>query len=229
MFSKNLCDLCGEKKPTALVNKVTAIAAFDFDHTLTSCETLRRFLCYRRPYWDAAFRFTLLSPIFLAYLCGLISRQQTKERVLSSFFGGYSTNELKTLAEDFATHALDGYLQEGALDRIRWHQKQGHRCILISASPEVYLSPWAMRHGFDAVLASRLDIDAQNRISGKLLGKNCWGPEKKRRLLEYIDTDFPDKLYVYGDSRGDREILEMATNPFFRPNWKEINAQQDDK
>jgi phosphoserine phosphatase len=53
-------------------------------------------------------------------------------------------------------------------------------------------------------------------LTGRFSTPNCYGQEKKRRFLE----KYPDRdryiLYVYGDSNGDKELLEMADKPFFR-------------
>ena len=73
-----------------------------------------------------------------------------------------------------------------------------------------------MKYGFEAVLASRLEVTPDGVITGNLAGKNCWGPEKKRRLLEYLGEEKPSSLYVYGDSLGDADILAIADHPFYR-------------
>ncbi len=103
-----------------------------------------------------------------------------------------------------------------AMERLHWHKQQGHDCILVSASLELYLVPWAKRHGFQDILASRLEIDQKGRVTGQLIGKNCWGAEKRRRLIELLGPQKYYQLYAYGDSRGDQELLEIADYPFYR-------------
>ena len=46
------------------------------------------------------------------------------------------------------------------------------------------------------------------------MGKNCWGTEKVRRLQELVGSKEGYVLYAYGDTRGDRELLEYADHPF---------------
>lgn len=88
--------------------------------------------------------------------------------------------------------------------------------MLISASVDTYLVPWAQRVGFDKVATSLLEIDANQCITGRLVGKNCWGPEKVRRLQELVGPKEGYVLYAYGDTRGDRELLQYADHPFYR-------------
>jgi phosphoserine phosphatase len=66
------------------------------------------------------------------------------------------------------------------------------------------------------VLASELAIDSQNCITGKLQGKNCWGEEKVAQLNELFGSKDNYILYAYGNSRGDKELLELADYPFYR-------------
>ncbi|WP_233464857.1 haloacid dehalogenase-like hydrolase [Paraburkholderia madseniana] len=49
-----------------------------------------------------------------------------------------------------------------------------------------------------------------DRFYGRLPSPNCWGPEKVRRLQRRFGDSQPRVLYVYGDSRGDREMLALA-------------------
>ena len=68
--------------------------------------------------------------------------------------------------------------------------------------------------GFDEVIASELEV-VEGVVTGRLKGLNCWGPEKTRRLKESIgETTYT--LYAYGNSRGDKELLEMADYPFYK-------------
>ena len=102
------------------------------------------------------------------------------------------------------------------MERLQWHRNRNDRCLLVSASIEAYLLPWAKAQGFEKVLCSRLACTSDGLTTGKLKGKNCWGEEKKQRLLDYLQGRLPTALYVYGDSLGDQAILEMASHPFYR-------------
>ncbi len=192
----------------------STIAVFDFDKTLTTRDSLFPFLWNARGF-ISIFLFLCLSPYFLGYLLGLLTRQKIKEKALTRFFGGWELTRLKKLGCHYANERLDRYLRPQAMNRLVWHQKQGHRCILVSASLELYLIPWAERYGFEKAIATQLEI-SNGKITGRIQGSNCWGPEKKNRLLAYLGSDAIQELYVYGDSRGDKELLECAQYPFYR-------------
>ena len=192
------------------------LAVFDFDHTLTDRDSLLPFLFYLQGYLQGVLSLILLTPYFIQYAIGKLPREKIKEKILHRFMGGKSFNEIKALGKKYVDQQLDCYLKPEAVKRLRWHQSQGDRCLLVSASLDFYLIPWAMKYGFEAVLASRLEVTPDGVITGNLAGKNCWGPEKKRRLLEYLGEEKPSSLYVYGDSLGDADILAIADHPFYR-------------
>jgi HAD superfamily hydrolase (TIGR01490 family) len=157
-----------------------------------------------------------LIPVFFKFFVGLLSRQETKEQILTQFFKGMPIRLLKASCKRYADRKLDFYLNPQAIERLKWHQRQGHRCILVSASIDLYLRPWAERYGFEEVLSSALEITSKGIVTGKLQGKNCWGIEKVKRLTHYLGPKESYQLYAYGDSRGDQELLALADYPFYK-------------
>ncbi len=195
---------------------ITTIAAFDFDHTLTDRDSLLPFLFYMQGFGKASYHLTALTPQFIRFLMGNLSRQGIKEKILERFIGDCLWTEIQALGQQYADEQLDQYLKPEALERLAWHQTQGHRCLLVSASLEFYLKPWAKRHGFEETLCSRLEIAPTGYVTGRLNGLNCWGPDKAQRLLAYLGPKVNYQLYAYGDSRGDQEMLALADYPFYR-------------
>lgn len=195
-------------------NTKPIVAAFDFDGTLTYRDTLFPFLLYADGIFPALGKLALQSPSLIKYLVGGQSRQETKEAVLTRFFAGKSREEVNKKGADFAAQHLDKHIRPEGWERLQWHQQQGHRCVLVSASLDVYLEPWGKRTGFQNVISSKMDVDAHGFTTGKLVGLNCWGPEKTRRMEEILGPRKDYILYAYGDSRGDQEMLETADFPF---------------
>ncbi len=83
--------------------------------------------------------------------------------------------------------------------------------MLVSASLSLYLEPFADAVGFDDVIATRLEEDS-GYLTGRLYGRNVRGPEKAARLRGLLGPDLAE-LWAYGDSAGDRQLLEMADHP----------------
>ncbi|MFI0435911.1 MAG: HAD-IB family hydrolase [Parachlamydiaceae bacterium] len=199
-----------------MIPSTPPIALFDFDRTLTDRDSLLPFLFYVQGFFKTLYLLICLTPFFIGYLFRFLSRQQIKEKILHQFIGGKSYAQLCELAEQYANNQLDRYLKPEAVKRLLWHQSMGHRCLLVSASLDFYLIPWAKRYGFESVLASQLEVQPDGKVTGLLKGLNCWGGEKKRRILAYFGERGHGELYAYGDSRGDQEMLALADHPFYR-------------
>jgi len=187
------------------------LAAFDLDGTLTRRDTLMPFLL-RLMGRNRTYATLLASslPLARAAALGGPHRDRAKAVVLQRVFGGLSLAALAEAAEPFADDIVAHGLRPEMRDRVGWHRSEGHELVLVSASPELYVTPIGRRLGFDAVLATRLEVDADGRLTGRILGTNCRGPEKVVRLREWRGGALT-VAYAYGDSAGDREMLALAT------------------
>ena len=191
------------------------VAAFDFDGTLTKRDTFLPFALFVVGPLRWLKGLTGLLPYVLLFMIRRLSRQQLKELVIAEFIGGMTCEELELLSQEFAEEIIPKLLKSRALEQLRWHQEQGHHVVLVSASPDLYLLPWAKMMGIEDVCASQLEVN-NGRITGKLRGLNCRGAEKVKRLQKLLGNEKTYELYAYGDSPGDRELLAYADHRFFR-------------
>ncbi len=192
------------------------VAAFDFDGTITTRDSLLPFLIYSSGIFRSLWNFILCTPFLIGFFMGILPRGKAKEQFIRKFFRSLPLSSLHRTGESFAKGYLPKLVKQEALSRIKWHLKQGHQCILISASLDVYLTPWAKEVGFHHVICSQLETDQEGKITGNLEKGNCWGIEKVTRLAELIGPLDKHCIYAYGDSRGDKELLDAATYPFFK-------------
>jgi len=192
------------------------VAAFDFDGTLTRRDTLLPFLLHVIGAAAVMRHGFILLPTLVGYGLGMIRNDVTKERVLTRSFSGTDMGVLRDKAAQFAEDKLPELIRPEASRRLDWHKKQGHRCIVVSASLDLYVQPWALKAGFNDVIASRLETLKDGHITGNLLGENCFGIEKVRRLEALLGSRSGYILYAYGDSRGDKELLSSADFAFYR-------------
>ena len=202
------------------------VAAFDFDGTVTRSETLGPFLVHTLGAARVARDALVLSPTLTGYALGLIRNDIAKERVFVRCLGGMQMDVLRQRAERFAATGLPRLIRREALRRLAWHKRQGHRCVVISASLELYVKPWAISAGFDDVIATHIEILPDGRTTGRLAGANCFGLEKVRQLEALLGGRSRYTLYAYGDSRGDKELLAAADRGYYRqmPNEEHENS-----
>jgi phosphatidylglycerophosphatase C len=194
---------------------VQAVAVFDFDGTITHGDSTTAFCRAEFPgrILPAALR---VAPRLAGFPFGLVDRQRLKEAVLTAVLGGRAEPEVRARAAGWAARSLPGMVRPAAMERVRWHRTQGHRVVVASASLDLLLEPWAPAAGVDDVLATRLAV-VDGRLTGRLDGPNCYGPEKVARLRALLGDLDGVELYAYGDSRGDRELLAAARHAVYRP------------
>lgn len=192
------------------------VAAFDFDGTLTRRDTLFPFLLYVVGWPTFVWKFLLSLGLLTAYALKLMRNDIAKERLLTRFLGGMDSALLQRKGVEFAEQKIQHLLRADAMWRLHWHVQQGHRCVVVSASLELYLQHWAGMMGFSDALGTRLQTQADGRVTGRLEGANCFGAEKMRRLDELLGDRSEYVLYAYGDSRGDKELLSGADHAFYR-------------
>ena len=193
----------------------TVVAFFDFDGTLTNADSLLPFIRMVRGTPRFMLDVLAVSPQLVAYALRRMRNDVAKEALLRQAFGGLSIEVLQQWGGEFAKLTIPGMLRNDMLVRLHEHQAQGHCCVLVSASLDVYLEPWARDIGFDHCIASSLDVTVSGTVTGKLVGGNCHGKEKVRRirlLLEEIGV--PRRTCGYGNSRGDLPMLTFVNQGF---------------
>lgn len=206
---------CASPAPAASDRET--IAAFDFDGTLTRTDTLVRFLLAAVGTRRFVRRAAPLLPAAVGWAAKQIPDEEMVPDLLRRVLPGIPADEAEGRAAEFAQAYLPTVLRRAAVDRLGWHLGQGHTCIVITASPERYVGPWAAGAGFQAVLGTRLATDAAGRLTGLLDGPRCAGEEKVRRLRRHLTSDLSEYvLHAYGDSRSDAPLLDVADFAYYR-------------
>ena len=198
--------------PTSPPSTRPVIAAFDVDKTLTTRDCVLPFL---RRVGGRAFATGLLRrtpPLAVA----AIRQQRDRAKVLMTraAVAGRPVVEVDRIAREFADHVWEHRMRPDTVARLRWHARHGHRVVLVSASYRNYLDPLADRLGAEAVLSTELEV-VDGLCTGELAGPNCRAAVKAERLDEWMRVSqlSAPEIYAYGDSSGDRQMLELSDHP----------------
>lgn len=192
-----------------------SIAFFDFDGTITTKDTLLEFIKFCKGKLNFYTGFLWNSPYLVAYKAGIITNQRAKEKVLAYFFKNMTVEEFSRLANQFTQTVLPGLIRPKALEEIALLQKQGTEIVIVSASPENWIKPWATKMGME-LIATNL-VTEQGKLTGIINGNNCYGEEKVNRIKQLYNLTSYEAIYAYGDSSGDRPMLALANKPFYQP------------
>jgi phosphatidylglycerophosphatase C len=188
------------------------VAAFDFDGTITRRDTLLPFLATVVGRGALARALAAESARLAWVATGRGDRDAMKERLLSRLLTGIPHAEVAAAGNTFAAALARGGITLDARNRIARHRREGHEVVIVSASLDVYLDEVARTLDVAHVLCTSLDVDIDGLCTGRLLGANCRGPEKARRLRALLGEDDVE-LWAYGNSGGDDEMLAYAQHP----------------
>ena len=201
------------------------IAAFDFDGTLTQRDTLLPYL--RRGLGWPRFLWALLHclPWLAAFALRLIPNHVAKQKLLLVTLNNKTSAELDEWTSRWLAHDFAGQLDDWTMARLAEHQQAGHCCVMVSASPDVYLKRVAKQLGFDALLCTEMAV-VDGRLTGLMQTPNCHGEQKVVRLQAWMLERFGSPTdavvqYAYGDTAGDKPMLKLAAHAFYRGKpWK---------
>lgn len=190
------------------------IAFFDFDGTITTKDTLIEFIKYAVGLPRFICGFIALLPMLVLFKLKLIPNYKAKQMMISYFFKGWSIEKFTIKAQGFSSNMIDPIVRDGALKRLQWHKDQGDEIVVVSASMECWLKPWCEKYDLK-LISTKLELE-NGVVTGKFLTKNCHGQEKVNRIKEKYDLNQYDKIYVYGDSSGDTQMLELGDEKFYK-------------
>jgi HAD superfamily hydrolase (TIGR01490 family) len=192
------------------------VAAFDFDGTLSEGVSGLRF--FRQLLGPARYYGWFWPRHLPSLLCyGLRWRHEASlDRINRAIFTGRRAADVEAEARRFLRDTLPRHLVPATMTRLREHRARGDRCLLVSRGYEIYLRPWAAGEGIADVTATRLEVGADGRLTGRMPEPSCDGAEKLERLLRMIGDRQSCELHVYGDGPGDFAMLAAADRAFVR-------------
>ena len=189
------------------------IAFFDMDYTLLNASSGLLYVKYLRQTGQIERRLLLRVAWWsLLYKLSLIDMARAMPRML---IYARHTSASETLAQSrlWFRDMVASHISPAAIEKIRWHQNQGHRVVVISASTQFAVQPVAKHLGLD-FLCTWLAVDG-DQLTGAIVEPACYA-EGKVYWAKKFATDHHAQLsdsYFYSDSLSDRPLLEIVGHP----------------
>lgn len=194
---------------------IARLVLFDFDGTITTKDTLVQFVVFYSGRVKYLLGMALLAPLMTLYFLKLIPNWKAKQFFLRHFFKGDKAKDFNARCYEFSKRSLPSLIRPGALKAIEQYRAQGATVAVVSASAENWVKPWCDQYGL-VCLATKLE-EKEGILSGNIAGRNCYGDEKVCRIREHFTLSDYQEVIAYGDSRGDREMLALAHQRFYKP------------
>ena len=194
---------------------MSSLALFDFDGTLTTRDT---FLDFHRFFWRKKIFPAFIGAAIKGFLSLRLDRNFLKEAFLTLLWQNVPREEYLAGALRYAENRVEELLAPLPLSVFCHHAERGHDVYVVTASMKEWIEPWASKYGAFVV---GTELETTNGIlTGRMNGANCRGAEKARRIAEIVDLKNYDKIYAYGNSSGDREMLLLADEKIY--NWDHV-------
>lgn len=184
------------------------ISIFDFDKTIYPGDSMIDFYLYN----------VVRNPLLLRFLPGQLWHiaqfglgREDRTAVKTNFFRYLKGVRNLPLKVDLFWNKRLNRLQS-------WYTKKDHsNDVILTASPEFLIAPVAKELGAK-LIATKMDP-----ATGQIIGKNCYGEEKVRRLK----AELPDAKVTeaYGDRDSDLPVLRLADKPFLVQRGKVTNLK----
>lgn len=184
------------------------IAFFDFDGTLYKKDSLlefTKFSCGNISFYKSLF---LLSPFLIGLKLRLYSNEKAKIKFISHFFKDYKYDDFNALCRNFSLTKIEQDLDKETYTKFLNHLENNHLVYIVTASTPEWIEPWSNQFVV-SVIGTKIEIE-NNILTGNFSTKNCFGIEKVNRIKEIINLDEFDEIHVYGNGKGDLEMLTLS-------------------
>lgn len=191
---------------------------YDFDGTLTNNDTFIGIIKHYKGFWGLLTTMLIHVHYILLMKLKLYSNDKTKEKIFSYVFRGLELSDFNCICQNYADTSFNTIIRNQAIKNINiTNLEKENKSIIISASILNWIEPFAKKLNINTVLATEIEIDANGRITGSFLTKNCIGAEKVNRLKAQIEDLDNYTISAYGDSSGDKELLAFAKHAYYKP------------
>jgi phosphatidylglycerophosphatase C len=190
------------------------LIAFDFDGTMTTKDSYLAFLRWRAGWFGYAWGMACLAPAAISYLFHR-DRGRLKAAATRQFLTGVAREKLEADAAAFASETNWSIFRPDALRTWRYWRTKGARVVIVTASPETTVAPFARSLGAHKLIGTILEFDSNDRVTGAFATPNCRGQEKVRRLRQVFGDDVT-LTAAYGDTPGDKDMISMAEERGYR-------------
>lgn len=194
---------------------------FDFDGTITHADSFKDFFFKMFGFRKVAWLLMINLGKILSILLTSSDKGKWKETLIAIFLKGKSKEELKTLGETYTKKHIYRIIRPKAYEFLQKLQKENAEMYLVSASIDFWLQPFADDFNMK-LIATQLAYE-NDIFTGKFSGKNCKGAEKVHRIKQQIHIDDYDEIIAFGNSKGDAEMLAIATEAHYKPFTKDEN------
>ena len=152
----------------------------------------------------------------LPYLLMGADESQTSRLMerLALMSAGIERAHLQAVVCDALATVIEPAVYAEALDLIEAHHRAGHDVVVVSASSAEMVEPIAALVGADRAIATRMEVDAEGRFTGRIEHSLLHGAKVAALVADASAHRISlSRSWAYSDSISDRPMLEAVGHP----------------
>lgn len=190
-------------------------AFFDFDNTLIRGDSQ----AFELKHEMEMGRISTLRVLQIAFANILYTHYQLSpekmNRIFLKYYKGKTEKAIKTESEEIYSKFVKPAIAKNIAARLKEHQDEGHRTVIISASAKYIIRLAAKELNVNEVICTKLLFDKNGYCTGKPDGHVCIGNQKSLAALnmaEKYDLRLSES-YAYSDHHADLPLLRAVGHP----------------
>lgn len=186
---------------------------FDFDGTLTDRDTMFLYLRFFNPS-KYSVQYIKHVPLFVLLKLKLADAERVKKSFISSILKGQRKEFIEEQSQKFFDKYYPGIIRQNALDFIKSIDRKNTESYIVTASLDIWVKPFAEKFQMK-LLATEAEF-VNGIFTGNFSTRNCNGIEKVNRIKAAVNGERFDKKIAFGDTEGDKPMLNFADESYFR-------------
>jgi HAD superfamily hydrolase (TIGR01490 family) len=187
---------------------------FDFDGTISNRDSFSHFLISMFGFWKIFFML-IVNLHTLVYTAINEDMSVLKELILSIFLKGKSKEEIIRIGTSYFENHINKIVRPKFIEYLKVLDRSVSEIYIVSASLNFWLKDFALQNNIK-LITTELAYE-NNCFTGRFNGMNCKGAEKVNRIEKEVDLTFYDEIFAFGNSKGDFEMLSLATKKYYKP------------
>ncbi|EAH8848401.1 HAD-IB family hydrolase [Campylobacter lari] len=121
---------------------------------------------------------------------------------------------IRAFSKEFVYTKILPNINKSIIEKVFWHQDQGHQIVIVSGGLEIYINEFAKIYGIEKVVAIELEV-FENKFTGNISGIHTMQERKLYKLIQKINLNNYNlkDSYAYSDCVSDIPLLSLVGNP----------------
>ncbi|MFK7949367.1 MAG: HAD-IB family hydrolase [Saprospiraceae bacterium] len=187
---------------------------FDFDGTLSDRDSLVDLFIFTHGFIRFCWNMFISIPVIIVWKLGLYDAKKGKNFVVNSFYRGWTKSRINEQAELFLNNRMPKILRKDAIELVESYQNKNNTIVIVSANIDIHLNAFCEKYQLHLICTNLL---YENGIyTGKFASSNCDKQEKVNRIKAIYNKNDFDKVIAFGNSSGDKAMLNWANEGYYR-------------